>query len=111
MAAKKKSGNLSYEELSKLILEAIEEEQFFNKATLVPKIRAIMSAFRMNLCIVDYKNLKEPSDAAKQRRAMEDQTFQKTFWQRRFRATAGEEAFKAACADLDVAMREAGFEK
>lgn len=99
----------SHEELSKLIIAAIEEEQFFNKAVLIPRIKAIFKAFRLNLAVSNY-NKETPTDAAKRLRSLEIKTFEKTFWHRRYRADIGEDKFNAACRDLAKALKESGLE-
>lgn len=75
----------SYKELSQLIVAAIEEEQFFNKEVLVPKIKAILSGFKMNLDAAKYNSIEKPSDAARRIRAINEYEVIVNFWKCRVR--------------------------
>jgi len=61
----KQTYSTSYQELSRLIIEAIEDEQFFNKELLIPRVKAIMKGFSLNLNVEDYSKERKPSEVGK----------------------------------------------
>lgn len=86
-----KRKDMSLKELSKLIVEAIESEQFFNKETLIPKVKSIMSGFQLNMNFTRYNALKSPSKTAKLIKANQDANWEKVFWMRTVKELVGEE--------------------
>lgn len=86
-----KVKNTSFPELSKLIVEAIETEQFFNKEVLVPKVKAIITAFKLNIQNTKYNRIEEPSDAARRLRALEIREFEVHFWKGKVVELVGKE--------------------
>lgn len=80
---RKLQQNTSFKELSRLIIEAIEEEQFFNKETLIPKVKAILSGFKMNINATKYGKIESPSDAARRIRAIEQYEVTVNYWKNR----------------------------
>jgi hypothetical protein len=51
--------------LSSLIVEAIEAEPFLNKDILVPKIKAILNGFHLNMNLIRFEEIREPSEVDK----------------------------------------------
>lgn len=70
----------SFEELSKLIITAIESEQFFNKQTLIPKVKAILQGFKMDINASNYNKIDTPSETAKKIRMLEELDKTVSFW-------------------------------
>lgn len=105
---KRKVKDLSFDELSKLIIAAIEDEQYFNKEVLIPKIRAIMKGFSLNLNVTRYNKIETPSDSAKRLRSIEINTFEKKFWQQKCKILLGEK-IKAYYEELEEALYKEGL--
>lgn len=76
----KKKRSLKYIELSQLIITAIEQEQFFNKETLIPKIKALMNGFSLNINQTNYDRIKNPTDYNKAVRKIEILEQEKQYW-------------------------------
>lgn len=81
---------ISFKELSQLIVIAIEEEQFFNKETLVPKVKAILSGFNMKILAANYKKIESPSEAARRTRALERAEVRCNWWKGRLKEKVGD---------------------
>lgn len=77
---KKLKNNISFNEVSQLIIESIEQEQFFNKETLVPKVKAILRGFNLNLSITNYDKVRSPSEIAKLIRSFERVDKEMNYW-------------------------------
>lgn len=81
---------VTYKELSDLIVTAIEEEQFFDKSVLIPKVKSILSGFKMRLNSARYNAIENPSDAAKRIRAIEEYEVITNFWKCQVRDLGGD---------------------
>ena len=57
--------NPTLDQMSKEIIELINNEQFFRKDVLIPKVRALMAGFNVNLNTANYNRKESPSDKAK----------------------------------------------
>lgn len=60
-----KEKDTSFKDLSQLIVEAIESETFFNKETLIPRIKSIIAGFNLNINFTRFNAIKDPSETAK----------------------------------------------
>lgn len=106
--AASKVKNTPYETLSKLIIDAIEQEQFFNKETLIPKVRAILKGFSVNINASKYNRIETPSDAARRLRSLEQKDIEVKYWH---------DLVKTRCPNeiqrfydlLDIKLEDAGF--
>jgi len=76
----KPKNNISFEELSELIVSAINDEPFFTKEVLIPKVRAILRGFNANINATHYNRIESPSDAARRLRSIEVNRIEKNFW-------------------------------
>jgi hypothetical protein len=76
----KQKGNITFNDLSELIVKAINDEPFFNKETLIPKVRAIMKGFHLNMNPTNYNKIESPSESARRLRAIEVNYQEKLFW-------------------------------
>jgi hypothetical protein len=103
-----KNKNISYDNLSKLIISAIEDEQFFNKETLIPKVRAILSGFKANVNLSRYNKIESPTDAAKRLRSLEAKHMEATFWKDKVKALVGEK-IEGYYYELDQLREQYGF--
>jgi hypothetical protein len=76
-------------ELSEIIVSAIEQEHFFTKEVLIPKIRAILKGFRVDLSTTKYNKLETPSDAARRLRTLEQRDLERAFWKDKVKNLVG----------------------
>lgn len=77
----KVSTEISTKELSEILVTAIREENFFTKDFLIPKIKAIITGFRLRLAAANYNKLESPTQTARLIRANELHNLEKVFWQ------------------------------
>lgn len=84
------SKETSTKQLTEILVQAIMEEPYFSKDVLIPKVRAIISAFRLKLAAVNYNAIKDPSETAKLIRANELHNFEKDFWKQQLKSIVGD---------------------
>lgn len=70
----------STDEIIEIIFSAIEAEPFFSREVLMPKIKAIITAFRLDLSSQNYNKILTPSEHARVIRALEISNNEKEFW-------------------------------
>ena len=110
MNSKKQRKSTSYQELSNLVVTAIEEEQFFRKDVLVPKVKAILSGFQFNLNAVRYNKIESPSDAAKRLKKLQEREIENLFWKNVVR-NIDDKNKKKHYKDCDEYLKSYGLEK
>ena len=76
----KKNEPASFTEMSKLIVDAIQDEPFFNKETLIPKIKAIMSAFNLKLIQVKLDSVVTDTDKTRFLKELNKREFERRYW-------------------------------
>ncbi len=91
MLRKVKQEDTSTKDLVIMILDAIEEENFFRKDVLIPKIKAIITAFRLQLSATNYNKICNPSETAQLIRSDELKNLELGFWKSEFKKLVGEE--------------------
>lgn len=87
--------------LAEIIVKAMEDEPNFNKEVLIPKIRAIIGAFRIKLSAINYDCHKSPSETAKLIRSKELANYELYFWKVRLQNLVGDEKMNDYYAMLD----------
>lgn len=107
-AKKKQHQDLTYEDLSKLIIEAVEQENFFTKDVLVPKVKAILRGFRVNLNSSKYKEIDSPSESQKRIRALEKVDHEMKFWRELVR-NLDKDNIDSHYSNCDKMCKEYGF--
>ena len=85
------SKEIGTKELSEIICKAIEDEPYFTKEVLIPKIKALITAFRLRLSVTTYGAIEKPTDKDKFRRANELMNREINFWKEQLRNTVGKE--------------------
>lgn len=85
---------ISIDELAEIVVTAIQEEPFFNKEVLIPKVRALIKGFRTQLKAAEYNKIKTPSQTAKLIRSNELQNIEKHFWKEELKKLVGDEEIK-----------------
>ena len=76
-------------QLIEIIVQAIRDEPYFSKEVLIPKIRAIITGFRLQLSTNNYNAIKTPSQVNKLIRSNELQNLEKVFWQTELKKAVG----------------------
>lgn len=102
------SKSTSFEELSEIIVSAIREEPFFTKEVLIPKVKAIIRGFRINLSTAKYDAIEKPTDTARRLRELEKLELEKTFWQRKVKNLVGDK-IDGYYHELDSVYEQNGF--
>jgi hypothetical protein len=102
-------SNTNYDELSLLILKAVEEETYFDKVKLVPKIRTVLKMYRINLATANYHKVENPSRSAARLRQLEREEVSKHFWKKKAEFLDPENLQKN-CLELDALLEKYGFE-
>jgi hypothetical protein len=95
------SKETSTKELAEILVQAIREEPYFNKEILIPKVRAIVSGFRLRLSSVNYNAIKDPSETAKLIRSIELHNLEKDFWKQELKKVVGNENMNNYYSKLD----------
>lgn len=72
--------NPSYDEFSNLVIDCINDEPFFRKEVLIPKVRALLAGFNVNINTSNYNRKETKSDTAKRLRALEQKQQEIKFW-------------------------------
>ena len=78
-------------ELAEIICKAIEDEPYFTKEVLIPKIKMLITAFRLRLSATTYGSIEKPTDKDKLVRANELLNREINFWKEQLRNTVGKE--------------------
>ena len=100
---------VNFKELSRLIVTAIEDEQFFNKDILIPKVKAIISSFNQLNTAAKYDAIEKPSDAQRRLRALEESEIVINFWKRIVKELVPFGGIKPYFDKLDEHLTSKGF--
>ena len=98
----KRKKNIPLADLSKLIVEAIESEPFLNKEVLVPKIKAILNGFHVNMNIIRFGEIREPSEVDRILMANLALGIDRNFYKHRLHDIVGDEKMKEYHAELNI---------
>lgn len=91
----------STKQLTEILVQAIREEPYFSENVLIPKVRAIISAFRLRLATINYNAIKDPSETAKLIRSNELHNLEKDFWKQELKKVVGNEKINEYYSKLD----------
>ena len=83
------SNDTSTKQLTEILVQAIREEPFFSEEVLIPKVRAIITVFRLRLATTNYNAIKKPSETAKLIRSNELHNLEKDFWKQELKKVVG----------------------
>jgi len=108
---KKQKQSPALEEISKLIIDCINNEQFFEKKVLIPKVRAILAGFNVNLNLANYSKEESPSDAAKRLRALEQKNHEIKFWLSIIKNISTEEQMSRYYLEQEAMLVSKGFKE
>jgi len=95
------SKETSTKQLTEILVQAIREEPYFSKDVLIPKVRAIISGFRLRLSAINYNAIKDPSETAKLIRSNELHNLEKDFWKQELKKVVGSENMNKYYSKLD----------
>ncbi|MCM8906787.1 hypothetical protein [Tenacibaculum finnmarkense] len=85
------SSQTSSKKLPEILTDAIVQEPFFNKEVLQPKIRSLISGFRLDLNTTNYNSIESPSKTAKLIRDNELRVIECKFWRKELKKIVGPE--------------------
>ena len=102
----KQRKDISLNELSKLITQAIENEHFFNKETLIPKIKNIMAVFNLNMNFTRFNAIKSPSETAKIIKSGLAADWEKKYWKDKLHSIVGDEKMEEFYKERDQKRKE-----
>lgn len=80
---------ISTKDLSEIITKAIQDEPYFSKEVLIPKITALIKGFRLSLASVNYSKNLDEKGTAKLIRANELHNLEKEFWKQKLKNIIG----------------------
>jgi hypothetical protein len=100
----------SYNEITEIIVAAIENEPLFTKGVLIPKIRALMSGFKVQLHTAKYDAIERPTETARRLREIEKLEFERNFWKKKTAQIVGSKIEKYFD-EIDEQLKERGFMK
>jgi 2-keto-3-deoxy-galactonokinase len=83
--------SISTKEFAELIVELIQEEPYFTKEVLVPKIKTLATAFRLRLSTTNYNAIRSPSQVAKLIRGHEVMDSENSYWKEQLCNIVGKE--------------------
>lgn len=105
----KQIQEINTKDLTKLIVESIQEEPYFTKEVLIPKIKTLITSFRLKLLSNQYNQIETPNKLVQAIRANELHNLEKDFWKESFKAIIGEEKIKEYYKELDNKRIEWGY--
>lgn len=94
------------DDLCEIIINAIIEEPYFNKEILAPKIRTLISMFRMSVSSINYNKVLDEKGTARLIRANELQNLEKNFWSDRVKDLVGKDNMRNYYDLLDVERKK-----
>lgn len=93
--------NISIDKLTDIIVQAIREEQFFSKKVLIPKIRALISGFRLNLETANYNQVEDPTKTAQYLRLCQLKDKELKFWKDKMRKVTSKDCMDKYYTELE----------
>ena len=81
--------NIKTEQMAEIIVDAIIEEPFFSKETLIPKIKALVNGFRLGLSTANYNKTDNPTEVGRLVRQNELHNWEKDFWKQELKTIVG----------------------
>lgn len=95
------SKEIKIKDLSMIIVQAIEDEPFFSKEVLIPRIKGLITGFRLKMDSINYKSIENPSKTAQLIRSNQLYVEEKKFWKEKVKNFATEEQMKSFYKELD----------
>jgi hypothetical protein len=96
------SKETKIDNLSKILVKAIEDEPYFSKEILIPKIKSLITGFRLKMDSINYNSIEKPSKTAKLIRAYQLQVEEKKFYKNKLREQVGIENMQNYYKELET---------
>ena len=81
-------------DLVEIIIEAIKEEPYFTKEVLIPKIKTLITMFRMRTSSANYEKVYDEKGTARLIRSNEIHNLEKDFWKQHLKKIVGDDKIK-----------------
>jgi hypothetical protein len=94
--------DIKTKELAEIIVDSVIEEPYFSKESLVPKITALITGFRLNLATTNYKQIGNKTKVSRLIRSNELQNLERNFWKNELSKIVGKENMKNYYEKLDI---------
>ena len=101
--------NPSFDEFSRLLIELISDEPFFSKEILVPKVKALLRGFNVNLNTANYNRKVNHSKDAKRLRSLEQKQHEVKYWLDIVRALSTDEQMQQYFDEQEQMLKDKGF--
>jgi hypothetical protein len=88
--------------LSKILVKAIEDEPYFSKEILIPKIKSLITGFRLKMDSINYNSIEKPSKTAKLIRSYQLQVEEKKFYKGKLTEQVGRENMQNYYKELET---------
>ena len=82
----KKQKEINTKDLCEIIVNAIQEDPYFTKEVLVPKIKTLISMFRLRLSSANYGKILNDNKAENLIRKNELHNLEKEFWKQQLKS-------------------------
>ena len=106
-----KKENIGLDDLSKLIIDCINEEPFFRKEVLIPKVRALMAGFRLNVNSTNYERIERKSEKERRLRTLEQREAQIVFWKDIVKKLSSSDEMECYYGQQEKMLINGGFKK
>tara|TARA_R110002124_G_C8577590_1_gene481988 strand:+ start:208 stop:507 length:300 start_codon:yes stop_codon:yes gene_type:complete len=83
------SKETSIIDLSKIIVKAIEDEPYFSTEILIPKVKNLITGFRLKMESINYNSIENPTKTAKLIRSYQLQVEENKFWKNKLIEVVG----------------------
>lgn len=104
--------NYTVDELSEMIVDSILQEQFLNKKTLVPKVKALIkTAVDLKNTPKNYNQIASPSKDAKRLRSLEQKDCEIKFWVNIIRGLVPDEQMQKYYLQQEAMLVTKGFKE
>ena len=92
---------VSTKQLAEILAQSMIDEPYFSKEIVIPKIRSLISGFRLRLSALNYNSIKDPSETSKLIRSNELHNLEKDFWKQELKKIVGDEKMNEYYYKLD----------
>ncbi len=103
--------NPSFDDFSKIVIDCINDEPFFRKEILIPKVRALMAGFNVNVNTANYNKKETKSNTVKRLRALEQKNHEIKFWLSIVKEFSTEEQMKKYYLQQEAMLVTKGFKE
>jgi hypothetical protein len=85
---------ISTNDLINILYDALINEPYFDEKIIKPKIKAIITGFRLSLNETNYSKLTEKNDTQRLKRLIKIQNEETEFWKKHLKKLVGDEKIK-----------------